>query len=87
MSYVLRYEKRVLKDLDRLSKKDLVRIDKTIQSLALQPHPVGVKKLVGEENLYRVRQGDYRIVYAVDHKAGVVSILGVRHRRDVSRRS
>jgi mRNA interferase RelE/StbE len=85
MNYVLRYEKRVLKDLDRIPQKDLARIDKTIQSLALQPHPAGVKKLVGEERLYRVRQGDYRIVYAVDHKAGVVSILGVRHHRDVYR--
>ena len=85
MIYVLRYEKRVLKDLDRIPEKDLIRIDKTIQGLALQPHHVGVKKLVGEENLYRARQGDYRIVYAVDHKARVVSILGVRHRRDVYR--
>jgi mRNA interferase RelE/StbE len=85
MTYTLRFEKRVLKDLDRIPQKDLIRIDKTIQLLALQPHPVGVKKLIGEEHLYRVRQGDYRIVYAVDHKAGVVSILGVRHRRDVYR--
>ena len=85
MSYLLRFEKRVLKDLDRIPEKDLVRIDKTIQALALQPHPVGVKKLVGEESLYRVRQGDYRIIYMVDHKTNVVSILGVRHRRDVYR--
>jgi mRNA interferase RelE/StbE len=85
VSYILRYEKRLLKDLDRIPNKDLVRIDKTIQSLALQSQPVGVKKLVGEENLYRMRQGDYRIVYTVDHKAGVVNILGVRHRKDVYR--
>jgi len=85
MSYVLRFEKRVLKDLDRIPQKDLLRIDKTIQALTVQPQPVGVKKLVGEGNLYRVRQGDYRIIYTVDHKAGVVSILGVRHRRDVYR--
>jgi mRNA interferase RelE/StbE len=85
MNYVLRYEKRVLKDLDRIPEKDLVRIDKIIQALALQPHPVGAKKLVGEEHLYRVRQGDYRIIYMVDHKTNVVSVLGVRHRRDVYR--
>jgi len=85
MNYVLRFEKRVLKDLDRIPEKDLVRIDKTLQALSLQPHPVGAKKLVGEANLYRVRQGDYRIIYMVDHKAGVVSILGIRHRRDVYR--
>jgi mRNA interferase RelE/StbE len=85
MSYALRYEARVLKDLDRIPNKDLVRIDKTIQALSLQPHPAGVKKLIGQENLYRVRQGDYRIVYIVDHKAKIVSIIGVRHRRDAYR--
>jgi mRNA interferase RelE/StbE len=85
MTYALRFESRVLKDLDRIPDKDLIRIDKTIQALALQPHPAGVKKLVGQGNLYRVRQGDYRIVYTVDHKAKIVSILGVRHRRDVYR--
>jgi mRNA interferase RelE/StbE len=85
MNYILRFEKRVFKDLDRIPERDLVRIDKTIQALALQPHPVGVRKLVGEENLYRVRQGDYRIIYTVDYKAGIISILGVRHRRDAYR--
>ncbi len=85
MIYLLRYEKRVLKDMDRIPEKDLIRIDKTIQALAIQPHPVGVKKLVGEENLYRVRQGDYRVIYTVDQKAGVVSILGIRNRREAYR--
>lgn len=82
MNYILRYEKRVLKDLDRIPQKDLIRIDRIIQSLALQPFPVGVKKLVGESDLYRIRQGNYRINYTVDHRAKVVSILGVRHRRE-----
>jgi mRNA interferase RelE/StbE len=85
MIYALRFESRVLKDLDRIPEKELVRIDKAIQALALQPHPAGVKKLVGQENLYRVRQGDYRIIYTVDHKSRIVSILGVRNRRDAYR--
>jgi mRNA interferase RelE/StbE len=85
MSITLRFEKRVFKDLDRIPKNDLVRIDKTIRSLGLQPFPVGVKKLVGETNLYRLRQGDYRIVYAVDRQARIVSVLGVRHRREAYR--
>jgi mRNA interferase RelE/StbE len=85
MRYTLRFEKRVFKDLDRVPRNELVRIDKTIQSLALQPFPVGVKKLVGETNLYRLRQGDYRIVYAVDRQARIISVLGVRHRREAYR--
>lgn len=85
MTYRLRYEKRVLKDLDRTVLRDVIRIDKTIQSLVTQPFPVGVKKLIGEEKLYRVRQGDYRIIYSVDPKAATISILAVRHRREAYR--
>jgi len=80
--YALLVEKRVLKDLDRLPKPDLIRVDKTIQLLAQNPLPPGSKKLVGERNLYRVRQGDYRIIYSADHKAKEVRILGVRHRKE-----
>lgn len=80
--YALLFEKRVLKDLDRLPKPDLARVDKNIQLLAQNPLPPGSKKLVGERNLYRVRQGDYRIIYAVDHKIKEVRILGVRHRKE-----
>jgi len=80
--YALLVEKRVLKDLDRLRKPDLIRVDKTIQLLAQNPLPPGSKKLVGERNLYRVRQGDYRIIYSADHKAKEVRILGVRHRKE-----
>jgi mRNA interferase RelE/StbE len=83
--YVLLVEKRVLKDLDRLPKPDLIRVDKTIQLLAQNPLPPGSKKLVGERNLYRVRQGDYRIIYAVDHKTKEVRLLGVRHRKEAYR--
>jgi mRNA interferase RelE/StbE len=83
--YTLLFEKWVLKDLDRLPKPELVRVDKTIQLLAKNPLPPGSKKLVGEHNLYRVRQGDYRIIYTVDHKAEEVRILGVRHRKDAYR--
>jgi mRNA interferase RelE/StbE len=80
--YVLLFEKQVLKDLDRLPKQDVIRVDKNIQLLAQNPLPPGSKKLVGERNLYRVRQGDYRIIYAVDHRAKEVRVLGVRHRKE-----
>lgn len=82
MSYRLRFERRVFKDLERISKYDLIRIDRAIQSLALQPFPVGVKKLVGETSIYRLRQGDYRILYTVDKAPKVIRIIGVRHRKE-----
>jgi|APIni6443716594_1056825.scaffolds.fasta_scaffold2593207_2 mRNA interferase RelE/StbE len=83
--YTLRFEKRVLKDLDTLSMDDLERIDNNIQLLSQNPLPPGSKKLVGERNMYRIRQGAYRVIYTVDHVVKEVRILGVRHRKDAYR--
>ena len=80
--YRLLFEKRVFKDFDRLSQDDLERIENSIQMLSQNPLPPGSKKLVGEQNMYRVRQGVYRVMYTVDHKLKEVHILGVRHRKD-----
>jgi len=80
--YTLLFEKRVLKDLDRLPKQVLIRVDKNIRLLAQNPLPPGSKKLIGENRMHRIRQGDYRIIYTVDHKSEEVRILAVRHRKE-----
>lgn len=53
-----------------------------IDSLADQPRPAGCKKLRGADDLWRVRVGDYRIIYAVDDTAPVIEIRVIRHRKD-----
>lgn len=85
MTYRLLFEKRVFKDLDRVPERQFIRIDRTIRLLPQNPLPPGSKKLVGERNLYRIRQGSYRIIYSVDHRAKEIRILGIRHRKDVYR--
>jgi mRNA interferase RelE/StbE len=64
--------------------RDRRRIVRRIQRLADDPRPPGSEKLSGEEK-YRVRQRDYRIVYAVEDQRLVVYVVGVRHRREVYR--
>ena len=83
--YTLLYERRVFKDLDQIPDRYVARIDKNIQLLRQNPVPPGCKKLVGEQNLYRIRQGDYRIIYTVDHRMKEVRIMGVRHRKEAYR--
>ena len=74
------------KDLGNLSKEVVRRVAKVIDRLANDPKPSGVKKLkASDENLYRVRSGDYRIVYAVAEEIKIVNIRRVRHRKDVYR--
>ncbi len=58
-------------------------IKQIIESLGLNPFPASYKKIKGVDNLYRVREGSYRIVYEVDQKAFQVSIIYIDHRKDV----
>jgi mRNA interferase RelE/StbE len=66
-------------------KATLTRLIDRIKSLATQPRPSGSEKLAGRPNHYRVRQGNYRVIYSVDDQERVVEVVKVGHRRDVYR--
>lgn len=82
--YRLRFKQSVARDLRDLPRQDVRRILERIESLAEDPRPPGCEKLSGEER-YRVRQGRYRIIYAIEDHALVVMVVKVGHRRDVYR--
>jgi mRNA interferase RelE/StbE len=63
-----------------------VRLKPAIDGLAEEPRPDGVVKLKGEENAYRVRVGDYRIVYEVRDNVLLVLIVKIGHRREIYRK-
>ena len=74
------------KEIEALGqKKDRQRIVSRIAALAAEPRPVGCEKLAGAEGRYRIRQGQFRIVYAVDDSARIVEVVKVGHRREVYR--
>ncbi len=73
------------KELKRLPQKDLKRIISKIQSLSQEPRPQGCEKLSAQER-YRLRQGNYRIVYSIEDEKLVVYVVKVAHRRDVYKR-
>jgi mRNA interferase RelE/StbE len=74
---------RVAKALDALHPEARQRIRAKLEALAGNPRPPGVVRLVGEAAHYRVRVGDYRIVYTIQDQALLVLILRVAHRREV----
>ena len=82
--YRITIKKSAAKELEALPKKDLRRIIKRIQTLAQNPRPDGSHKLSGQEQ-YRIRQGDYRIVYSVDDKVLAVDVVKIGHRREIYR--
>jgi len=74
------------KELQAITDKDtLLRLIERIKLLQAQPRPSGSEKLAGRLSLYRVRQGNYRVIYSVDDQSRVVDIIKVGHRRDVYR--
>jgi len=71
--------------MKKLSADILKRIIKALVKLEQEPRPPGVKKLSGEDELYRIRVGDYRIVYQIRDNELVVLVVRVAHRREVYR--
>jgi len=71
------------RELEALNPPILGRLIAGLDALATDPRPRGSRKLRGSENLWRLRVGDYRIVYGIDDSARVVDVLRIRHRRDV----
>jgi mRNA interferase RelE/StbE len=80
----LRLKRGVKKELGKLNLEDHERVVSRIGGLASDPRPYGCEKLSGEEK-YRVRQGDYRIVYGIDDAQSIVTVVKIGHRRDVYR--
>jgi mRNA interferase RelE/StbE len=84
-SYRIILKPSVEKDLQRLPKSMIGRIVRRIGALGEDPHPRHAVKLTGAERLYRLRVGEYRIVYDLDKEDKRVSVHYVRHRRDAYR--
>ena len=82
MPYNIEFAQSVEKQLKKISKKDASRIKEWIESLSSEPRPCDVKKLKGRE-LYRIRSGDYRIIYAIKDKVLLVLIVAVGHRKEI----
>lgn len=84
-SYSLEIKRSAAKELAHLPSKDRGRIVARIQALADDPRPTGVEKLSGQER-YRVRQGDYRILYEIEDMVLRIIVVKIGHRREVYRR-
>jgi len=70
------------KELKKLPDKELKKIIEKISSLAINPRPTGCKKLSGDEK-YRIRIGNYRVLYSIEDEILVIFIAKVGHRKDV----
>ena len=83
--YSISFARSARKELEHLSGELTERILAKIETLAENPRPVGVIKLHGQKNLWRMRVGDYRVVYSIDDFSKMIDVSVIRHRRDVYR--
>jgi mRNA interferase RelE/StbE len=84
--YRIVFRKSVARDLRPIPTKDLRKILAIIESLSEEPRPSGIEKLSGQDR-YRLRQGNYRVIYEINDKEVVVAVVKVGHRKDVYWRS
>ncbi len=83
--YALFIRRSAERDLRKLSQVVLWRVNEKILALRHNPRPPSVRKLVGTLEGWRIRVGDYRILYQIDDDAQTVTIVRVKHRREVYR--
>ena len=82
-SYRIFFKRSAEKELRRISQPYLSQILKKINSLKVDPRPPGIQMLKGEERHFRLRHGDYRIIYETDDILHEVTIIKIGHRREV----
>jgi len=85
--YRIEFSHRAAKAYHELPEDVRRRIETKVDTLSEHPHPVGAGMLEGEDTAYRIRVGDYRILYEVYDRPLLILIMNVGHRRDVYRRS
>lgn len=83
--YSIEFSSSALRDLKKLPKSEAERIHEKILGLAENPRPPGCVKLAGSGELYRIRVGNYRVIYSINDGILVVIILRIAHRREVYR--
>ena len=81
--YQIEFTKGAIKQLNKLPKNIKERIDVRILDLSTEPRPDGVKKIKGDENSYRIRIGDYRVIYEIYDDILLISVVIVGHRSKI----
>jgi mRNA interferase RelE/StbE len=83
--YSVAYDPRAAKELSRIDRTPASRIADAVDRLGADPLPAGCRKLAGYDDLWRIRVGDYRVVYTVDHGKLLVMAVHVAHRSRIYR--
>ena len=84
-SYRIEVSATAEKQLGKLRQADRIRILRAVKGLAREPRPQGCRKLQGYDDVFRIRVGKFRVLYSIDGRRIIVTVLKVAHRKDVYR--
>ena len=85
-SYNIEWRSSALREIKRFDKSTIKKIIDAIELLSENPHPQGSKKLIGSEHSWRIRIGDYRVVYEIFNKTLIIEIVRIGHRKEIYKR-
>lgn len=84
-TYKIEWKRSAIKELEKLPRPMISRIVSAVDNLSSTPYPQGVRKLAGTEDSYRIRIGNYRVIYKIIENKLIVEIIRVGHRKDIYR--
>jgi mRNA interferase RelE/StbE len=83
MAYEIIIKSSTEKSFGKLEKAQQIKIIRAIENLAVNPRPQGFKKLKSLAELYRIRVGDYRIIYSIDNNVLIITVVKIGHRKEI----
>ena len=84
--YKIEWKQSARKEIEKLGKKAILRIIQHVEKLAENPLPIGSRKLHGADHTYRLRVGNYRVIYSLYSEILTIEIIKVGHRKEVYRK-
>ncbi len=85
-SYKIEWKQSAKKELKKLDKQIIPRILQAVENLADNPYPPNSKKLIGSDSIYRIRVGNYRIIYNIQSSVLTIEVIKIGHRREIYRK-
>jgi mRNA interferase RelE/StbE len=86
VSFEIQWKASAKKEFKKIDKVEIPKILKEIEKLSLEPYPTNHKKILGTEHIFRIKIGNYRVIYSVKNKQLVIEIIRVRHRKEAYRK-
>ena len=82
-SFSIKWKSSAKKELKKIDRTEISKILSEIEKLSQEPYPLNHKKILGTEHIYRIRVGNYRVIYSIVNDELIIEVVRVRHRKEV----